>query len=117
MKLYHYTARSSGELILERGFRDSDAIPSLNIHAGVWLADVPTTRATTQLCGRDDGLMLGVDVPDEWATQFVIDGSPGELLTPGWREFCVPAALLNECPRYMVSLAADQTKEAEEKCA
>ncbi|MEA2190740.1 MAG: hypothetical protein QOI73_861 [Solirubrobacteraceae bacterium] len=93
MRLYHWTHRDTAASILRDGFRNSEAIPSLGIHAGVWLADVPTMKATGQ--GGADGQMLTIDVPARWAARYFIDGSPGEHASPPWREYCIPARLLN----------------------
>src|SRR3954452_1858681 len=95
MKLFHATAKA--ERIQREGFRDSEPIPSLGIHAGVWFADVPTTRATTQRAQ----VVLAVEIPDELASRFLIAGSPGEVVG-GWREFCIPARLVN---RYRAEVA------------
>ena len=101
MKLYHYTTRDGAASIIENGFRDSDPVPSLGIHAGVWFVDVPTVHATTQLAGRASGEFVVVEVPEAVAARFLISGSPGE--TVGRRhEFCVPALVAKRVLRRIV---------------
>ena len=92
MRLYHATEHA--DTIRRAGFRDSDPIPSLGIHGGVWLSDVPTTEATTHPATE----LIAVDIPDDLATRHLVAGSPGETLGR-WREFCIPAKLVNRCGR------------------
>jgi hypothetical protein len=42
---------------------------------------------------RGDSVMLVVDVPDDVAERFLSAEFPGQ-----WREFCVPAEIVNRLP-------------------
>ena len=45
-----------------------------------------------------DGEMIVVDVPDDVAHRFLVADFPG-----GWREFCIPAEVVNRLRRRLVS--------------
>jgi hypothetical protein len=94
MRFYHVTDRASAEKILRDGFEDSEVIhDNSELLIGVWIAD-------RCLAGEDDvGPRLGplpdvallINLPVERVEQY-------ERREPGkpYREFCVPASLLNE---------------------
>jgi hypothetical protein len=94
MRLYHVTDRDSGELILEQGFQDAEVIhDDRELLIGVWLAD-------RCLAGEEDvGPRLG-PVPDAalWLEVPATEIEPYERTDPGkpYREFCVPARIVNE---------------------
>jgi hypothetical protein len=94
MRLYHVTDRDSARRILDRGFEDSEVIhDDAELQVGVWVAD----RCLT---GEEDvGPRLG-PLPD---VALVVDLRP-EAVEPyerresekPYREFCVPASILND---------------------
>jgi hypothetical protein len=93
MRLYHVTDRASAQAILDGGFNDTEVIhDNRELQIGVWLAD-------RCLAGEDDvGQRLGpvpevaleVELPADTAEAYERreDGKP-------YREFCVPAELVN----------------------
>jgi hypothetical protein len=94
MRLYHVTDRESAERILREGFADSEVIhDNRELQIGVWLAD-------RCLAGEEDvGPRLG-PVPDvALAVELTPEEvEPHERREDGkpYREFCVPARILNE---------------------
>jgi hypothetical protein len=86
VRLYHRT--DAGEEILSRGFRDGDGgYLTRNTYRGVWLSNQPLD-VNEGAIGRT---LLAVEVPEaivaEW--EWVEEGK-------GFREFLVPAELVNE---------------------
>jgi hypothetical protein len=94
MRLYHVTDRASAEAILSEGFKDAEVLhDDSELLIGVWLSD-------RCLAGEDDvGPRLGpvadvalcIEVPTEVAEAYERRDS-----AKPYREFCVPAALLND---------------------
>lgn len=94
MRLYHVTDRESAERIAENGFEDSEVIhDDRELLIGVWLSD-------RCLAGEDDvGPRLG-PAPDAAIWLDI----PADRVEPyerpdrekPYREFCVPADLVNE---------------------
>jgi hypothetical protein len=94
MRLYHVTDRDSAKAISEDGFKDAEVIhDDSELLIGVWLAD-------RCLAGEDDvgprlgplpDVALSVELPAETVARYERKdrGKP-------YREFCVPARLLNE---------------------
>lgn len=90
MRLYHYTTRDRAAQIIAEGFRASPG-DSL-FPAGVWLSDSSAERHRAM--GRHrDGQVVVVDVPDDVAHRFQVADFPGR-----WREFCIPAEIVNCLP-------------------
>ena len=94
MRLYHVTDRDSAEGIVSDGFKDAEVIhDDSELLIGVWLAD-------RCLAGEDDvGPRLG-PVPDvalsvELSDDLVERYERADPAKP-YREFCVPATLLND---------------------
>jgi hypothetical protein len=59
---------------------------------GVWLSSSPDVRHRAMpRFGR--AVMLAVDVPDDIAERYVAADFP-----MGWREFCIPAEIINAMP-------------------
>jgi hypothetical protein len=94
MRLYHVTDRASAERILGDGFENAEVIhDDRELLVGVWLAD-------RCLAGEDDvGPRLG-PLPDvalliELSAEVVEPYERRDSEKP-YREFCVPASLLNE---------------------
>jgi hypothetical protein len=90
MRLYHHTTREKGAQILAEGFRDSPG-DSL-FPAGVWLSDSSDERHRAMRRHRD-GETLVAEVPDDVADRFQIGDMAGR-----WREFCIPAEIVNRSP-------------------
>lgn len=96
MRLYHLT--SAPDRILDIGFQDGEEQISENgsLHRGVWLSDRPL-EAKAGVLGDT---LLVIEVPDDVAHAHALpmpDGKP-------FREFCMPAALVN---RFPVAVVAD----------
>src|SRR2546423_1551427 len=94
MRLYHVTDRDSVERILEQGFEDAEVIhDDSELQIGVWLADrcLAGEEDVGPRLGPVPDVALSIDLPSE-----VVE--PFERPEPGkpYREFCVPARLLNE---------------------
>jgi hypothetical protein len=102
MRLYHVTDRDSAQGILERGFEDSEVIhDDAELQIGVWVAD-------RCLSGEDDvgprlgpvpDVALAVDLPAREVEPY--ERRDGEK---PYREFCVPARILN---RHDVAMMRD----------
>ena len=94
MRLYHVTDRASAERILSEGFEDAEVIhDDRELLIGVWLAD-------RCLAGEDDvGPRLG-PVPDVALSIELpfdaIDRYERRDAAKPYREFCVPASVLND---------------------
>jgi hypothetical protein len=65
--------------------------------AGVWLSDSSNVRHRA-MRGHREGGMLVVDVPDDVAHRFLVADFPGR-----WREFCIPAEVVNRLPRRLLA--------------
>lgn len=92
MRVYHRT--NAVESILRAGFRDATGYYlTVNEHSGVWVSDAPLDENA----GAGGRFVISLEVPDdqlepyEWAE----DGKP-------YREFLVPAELLNGRPLSVV---------------
>ena len=88
MRLYHRTQHA--DAILTEGFRDTEGTYGADhVFQGVFVADQPLDANS----GAEGDYVLMIDAPEEVLTEFewVEDGK-------GYREFCVPAAVLNEYP-------------------
>jgi len=95
--LYHYTTQSAAAQIVADGFRDSPG--DSFFPAGVWLSDSSDIRDRA-MRGHSEGAMLMIDVPEDLAQRFLIANFPGR-----WREFCIPAEVVNRLPIGPVSPA------------
>jgi hypothetical protein len=88
--LYHSTTHENAANILCEGFRDrTDHYMTENLHTGVWLSDTPLDEnegacSEALLCVELDAMVV---TPYEW----VEDGK-------GYREFLVPATIVNRVP-------------------
>ena len=97
MKFYHSTTREAADAILQNGFRDNtDHFMTTTLHTGVWLSDVPLDEnegasSEALLCVECDESRLA---PFEWK-HFSMDGEP---LPRRYREFLVPAEVVNTVP-------------------
>jgi hypothetical protein len=92
MLVYHRTA--AAEVILRDGFRDSRASPLAIVlqQSGVWVADHPLDENED---ARGDTL-LAVEIPDHELVDHEL------VQNVGYREFLVPAAVLNQHDAFVV---------------
>ena len=90
MKAYHITPReTAARSILSRGFRDTaGTYMTEGLHKGVWLADRPLYCVLPYDCTTAACLEVTVDGRAIRRYEWVEDGK-------GYREWLVPAALLN----------------------
>lgn len=100
MRLYHRTTRGLADTVLREGFTDADdTYLTSSLLRGVWLADAPGPETDS---AQGDTVIV-VEIPDElwpdWAGDYAL---PLEAGTP-YREYLVPAAVVNECPRALWS--------------
>jgi hypothetical protein len=87
VKTYHLTSPESGDAIEADGFRDSTgSFMTRSEHMGVWVSD----RLLMLLCPFEDPACFEVEVPDDILARYewIEEGK-------GYREFLVPAAVLN----------------------
>jgi hypothetical protein len=94
VRLYHVTDRDSAEKILSDGFEDSEVIhDDSEVLIGVWVADrcLAHEEDVGPRLGPVADVALSMVLPDDRVEQY-------ERREPGqsYREFCVPARLLNE---------------------
>jgi hypothetical protein len=90
MRLYHVTSRERAERILADGFRDSTGTyMNERKWTGVWLSDSP---AAHYVPWNVDAVLV-LDLPDDEINRH-------ECVQPdlGYRDFLVPAELLNQHP-------------------
>lgn len=103
MQVFHTTY--AAEAILRDGFRDGHGSYGLAL-TGVWVADTPLDINE----GAHGDEVLEVTVPADVLTDYEVaeDGK-------GYREWCVPAALLNErgALRLLTEAEVDALYEAE----
>jgi hypothetical protein len=100
MIFYHRTTEASARSILHEGFRDSVGyFLTSQKHKGVWLSDVPldcNAGAKGDVLLRVEMPMRGLKKRYEW----IEDGKP-------YREWLVPAELLNRQAKVSVEVEAD----------
>lgn len=88
MQLYHRTNHDAAQVILTEGFRDGRGRYMTDIEfSGVWLADRPLDENE----GAEGDTLLSVELEQALAEQYewVEDRKP-------YREFCVPAVVVNQ---------------------
>jgi hypothetical protein len=86
-RYFHGTSRAAARAILSEGWRDGRGKYLTDTeHTGVWLSDRPNDQEMAAM----DGILLVVEVP-------ALLVEPPEWIEEGkeYREFLVPAALLN----------------------
>lgn len=97
VRLYHRTRHANATAILSAGFRDNPRYVgerddgSAYILHGVWLADRPIGDQEV----GPEGVVLVVDVPDDLVERYEVVEEGGD----DFREWCIPAAVLNPCAR------------------
>ena len=103
MSFYHRTTAEAAAAILDGGFRDATGTYGTGVqHIGVWLSNVPLDENEGTATGPV--LEVSVDDPDQIA--------PYEWVQDiGYREWLVPAALLNACGRVCL-LSDDEDDDA-----
>lgn len=99
-RYFHRTTAAATEAILAHGFRDGRGRYMTNTeHEGVWLSDRPLDVHE----GAEGDTLLAVEVPSDLVEpyEWIEEGK-------GYREFLVPAALLNAQGKVTI---ADETEE------
>ena len=93
MKLFHTT--DAADAILSEGFRDGEGLyMTRELFRGVWLADRPLDENE----GAKGGDVLMLDIPEAAVAEYEWK----QEISFGYREFLVPAEIVN---RYPVSRA------------
>jgi hypothetical protein len=96
MRLYHVTDRASAELILSNGFEDAEVIhDNEELQVGVWLAD--RCLAGEEDVGPRTGPVADVALEVHIPARLVETYQRLDFSKP-YREFCIPAKLVNEFP-------------------
>jgi hypothetical protein len=87
--LYHRTTNAAAQEILRAGFRDATGTyMTTSLHTGVWLSDMPLDINEGAGSGEPDDVLLRVDL--------TVDVTSFEWIQDiGYREFLVPADLIN----------------------
>lgn len=94
MTVYHVTGADAAGSIEAHGFRDSHGTYLTDSeHIGAWVSDSPLTVQS----GIEDPVVFEIDVPMEVIAEFewIEEGK-------GYREWLVPAVVLNSYPRRRV---------------
>ena len=95
MIVYHSTRDAeTAAAIMTQGFRDATgSYLTDSEHSGVWVSDRPLSAGEGGVIGNEP--LLRVDVPEDVLREYewVEDGK-------GYREWLVPAMVLNQHPRY-----------------
>jgi hypothetical protein len=97
MKVYHLTKAEYGKSILAEGFRESTGFYYTSTpHTGMWVSDKPL--AIECGLGIDGVVCFEVEIPEDQLTahEWIEEGK-------GYREWLVPAALINAFPVREVS--------------
>lgn len=90
MILYHCTTTKNAATILREGFRDRTGYyMTRSLHTGVWLSDRPLDDAAPS----SDTLVLRLELDEAKILDFewIEEGN-------GYREFLIPAAIVNSVP-------------------
>jgi hypothetical protein len=92
MILYHRTTDVAAREILRSGFRDATGTYlTEELHTGVWLSDGPLDCNEGAGSGADTDVLFSIELPVDVSEFEWVQGYP-----PGYREFLVPASLINE---------------------
>ena len=92
MKVYHVTSAESADAVRAHGFVDATGTYlTVNEYAGVWVSDSPLD--INEMAGAYD-VCFEIEVPEDSISKFEW---VEELKT--YREWLVPAEILNLCPR------------------
>lgn len=103
MRVYHRTSRAAAERILRAGFCDDAAL----IEYSLWVSVPPYDIASLPLGKRE--ALLAVDLPEHELAPYEVQtelpaGVERPPIGPGgdYREWIVPAAILNQWPVVVV---------------
>jgi anti-sigma factor ChrR (cupin superfamily) len=99
VQVFHRTSSANAAAIAEGGFRDGEGTYGTGeMFRGVWLADTPLDDNE----GAHGETVLAVEIPEAVLTEW-------EWVEEGkrYREFLVPANLVNEFPRAVVDVEND----------
>lgn len=99
LNLIHVTKERRAESILREGFVDSVRnFASLEV-VGVWLSDRPWFNGgCVELDELPNGYAaIAVEVPVELLEKYEVEDLSGDS---EYREWCIPAAIVNELPRH-----------------
>lgn len=95
MRLFHRTPSSAQ--ILREGFCDGSGTYGLGSEqTGVWFSDQPIKPHL------QPGALLAVDIPDEEAAPYEVQRDARFHGLWKWREFLIPAKVVNKYPRIQV---------------
>jgi hypothetical protein len=103
MRLYHVTDRGSAQEIITNGFKDAEVIhDDSELLIGVWLADrcLAEEEDVGPRLGPVPDVAISIELPVD-----LVEGYERRDPAKPYREFCVPAALLNDYEvRYLEDL-------------
>ena len=95
MRLFHATSTESAAAIVSEGFKDGEGHFGTNMkHRGVWLSDSPVD---VNEGAKADEVVLAVNI-----SKGLVKGFEWIEEGKGFREFLIPAALLNEQGRISI---------------
>jgi hypothetical protein len=105
--LYHATASDETlTSILKDGFADhASRYTTAEIHEGVWLSDRRLSAGEGGLSGHEP--LLRVEIPEDVIRQYEWVNDPWV----GYREWLVPATIVNRYPREYVDESFDESHE------
>lgn len=106
MILYHATASDETlNSILEDGFADkAGTYLTSKVAEGVWLSDQPLSGGEGGLTGSEP--LLRLEIPEDVIREYEWVNDPWM----GYREWLVPAAVVNRYPREHVGNASDEVE-------
>jgi hypothetical protein len=100
VRLYHVTSHEAAERIVRNGFRDGEIGRHwAPVEHGVWVADRPFDTASMGQVKSQ--ALLALEVPEDAVAEYEIveyDEETGERLDKAYREWIVPADVLNRWP-------------------
>jgi hypothetical protein len=105
MRLYHSTTARRASRIMRDGFRDAKGYYGFRmLHTGVWFSDVPV--GVNEGAKGEPGLgdpVIVIEIAENQISHF-------ERSTVGWpyREWCLPAELVNRVPRRVIRNPLDR---------
>lgn len=101
MKFYHVTRRQTAHEIEQQGFKDAQGCSADEQPVrGVWVAARPLIAE----CGFEDAAVFELDLPEDGLRQYALPRDP-----KGYRQWCVPASLVNGVPRRRLTKDAVKT--------
>jgi hypothetical protein len=103
VKVYHVAHTAAADEIMRHGFRDIETSVGTT---PLWLAGVFVSDEPLAVTEGDD--VIEVVLPDSAPLE-------NELIEAdrGYREWCVPAAVLNQCPRRRLDMAEVDARSAD----